>query len=73
MDKIPAFPVMPGNLTLLQASEIASKHQLKCYMPATLIIGRTEFMHSKDRSIYTNPVTNMLIVKSYPITVKHVR
>ena len=73
MDKIPTQPVVPGNLTLLQASEIASKHQLKVFMPATMIIGRTEFMHSKDRHIYTNPITNKLIVKSYPITILHVR
>ena len=42
-------------------------------MPATMIIGRTEFMHSKDRSIHTNPITNKLIVKSFPITILHVR
>ena len=33
-------------MTLLQAAEIATKHQLKVFMPATMIIGRTELMHS---------------------------
>ena len=73
MDKIPTQPVLPGNLTLLQASEIASKHQLKVFMPATMIIGRTEFLHTKDRQIYTNPITNQLVVKNFPITILHVR
>ena len=38
-----------------------------------MIIGRTEFLHSRDRQIYTNPITNQLVVKSFPITIVHVR
>ena len=73
MDKIPTQQVLPGNLTLLQAAEIANKHQLKIFMPATMIIGKTEYMHSKDRTIHTNPLTNELIVKNSPITILHVK
>ena len=62
-----------GNMTLLQASEIAAKYGLKVFIPATLIIGRTEHEYTKDRMIYTDKSTNKLIVKKEAITMFKVR
>lgn len=65
--------VVPGNLTLIQAGDIATKYGMKILIPATLIIGRTENMHSKDRLIYTDKATNKLIVKKEAITIFQAR
>jgi len=62
-DKIPSIDVVGGNSTLLQLSEIAIKHRLKLYMPATVIIGRSEFMNKKDRLIYFDRQQSQLVVK----------
>ena len=52
-----------GNMTLLQAGEIANKFGMKILIPTTLIIGKHETLHSKDRLIYTDKATNKLIIK----------
>ena len=39
-----------------------------------MIIGRSDFSNSKDRVIYTDPITNRVVVKSDPIEgISHVR
>ena len=65
--------IMSGNMSLLQTSEIATKYGLKVFIPATLIIGRTEHLHSKDRMIYTEKSTNKIVIKKEAITIFQAR
>ena len=48
----PAGPILSGNRTLHQVADIASKHRMKIFIPATCFIGASEYMNSKDRLIF---------------------
>lgn len=52
-----------GNKTIQQVSEIAHKHRIKMFVPATAYIGSFEYHNAKDRLIYTDPVTLKVVVK----------
>ena len=60
---------MRGNMSLMQALKIAVKHDMKGCVPATMIIGKSSYMNSKDRLIYSDPKTNKVVVKKTAITI----
>ena len=49
--------IFPGNRTIQQVGEIAAKHRMKLFVPATIYIGAVEYANTKDRLIYTDPST----------------
>lgn len=51
---------MPGNLTIRNVAEIASKHRMKMFFPPTAIIARGD---TRSRLIYTDPATGKLVIK----------
>lgn len=65
--------VSPGNKTLLQVSEIATKHPLKMKVPATAFIGHADYMNARDRLIYCDPHSNKLVVRRKPLNVFNLR
>ena len=65
--------VVPGNKTLLQVSEIASKHRLKMQVPASAFIGHADYMNSRDRLIYNDTISNIIVVKKEPLTIFNVK
>ena len=59
-DKKAGEVLVPGNLTIRNVAEIASKHRMKMFFPPTAIIARGD---TRSRLIYTDPATGKLVIK----------
>ena len=55
--------ILAGNLSLIQIAEIANKNRLRIAIPATLIVGQNNSQNTRDRLIYTDPRTGLIVVE----------
>ena len=64
--------ILAGNLSLIQIAEIANKNRLRIAIPATLIVGQNNSQNTRDRLIYTDPRTGLIVVEQKPIILSDV-